>query len=143
MKAIDTPAAILGKQSNAQPATVATGTKILVKATLRSTSVTYNTTTDSCTVQGTVSGYTAEARMESCLVCDPGVSNSCAEAGDRCTVAQVNSYDNTNQTQTIDSATFKLEKMPASVNLGTILAMPEGAAKQTALLNACAAARTH
>ena len=114
--------------------------------------VTGQSISNQCTLTGVITGpdgghAKTEARVAGCEVCGtspPGADpNFCSTTnGSACQPAQIDQYDTVDQNQQISSATFTMAPAPAAVgNLGTILAMSDGAAKATAIQNACAAVR--
>jgi len=100
---------------------------------------------NTCGLSGVITGPDAghaktEARVQGCEIC--AGTTGCTPGG-ACSQAQYDSYDQVDQAQQILSATFTLAPAPAGVgNLGTILAMADGPAKQAAIQNACAVVRT-
>jgi hypothetical protein len=100
---------------------------------------------NTCGLSGVITGpdnghAKTEARVQGCEIC--AGATGCTPGG-ACSPAQYDSYDQVDQAQQILSATFTLAPAPAGVgNLGTILAMPDGPAKATAIQNACAVVRT-
>ncbi len=112
---------------------------------LKASTVTFNTTTNSCSLAGTIGGPDSgkahtDGRVEGCEKCKDSLTtlNTCVDGG-ACTAAEVDSYDDVGQTQQVVSATFTLTKL--STDLGAILA-ETGAAQQTDLTNACNALRS-
>jgi hypothetical protein len=100
-----------------------------------------------CTLAGGITGpdnghAKTEARVEGCEVCTATNAAGLCTGTNKCSVTQSDAFDEVAQNQQIVSATFTLQPAPAAVNLATILAMPAGAAKVTAINNACAAVRT-
>jgi hypothetical protein len=104
---------------------------------------------NTCSLSGGITGpdnghAKAEARVQGCETCttsDPAHPGVCWPTG-ACTQAQYDSYDKVTQNQQILAASFTLAPAPAGVgDLGAMLAMPDGAAKATAINNACALVR--
>ena len=99
-----------------------------------------------CALTGAMTGPDSgfaktEARVQGCEICSNSSLNSCVAAG-ACTQAQYDSYDQVSQNQKIVAATFTLAPAPSGVgDLGKVLAMADGAAKTTAINNACALVR--
>ena len=56
--------------------------------------------------------------------------------GGACSTAQVDSYDTAAQNQGVASHTFTMTKL-TNIDLGTLLAMPEGTSKDAAMNQAC------
>jgi hypothetical protein len=108
------------------------------------TTITFDATAKQCLVSGTLTGPAAgnkiqtDARIAGCEVCT-GSGAACTPAG-ACSVAQADAYDSVGQTEQVQSATFTLNKL-ASIDLGPVIAMPAGAAKEAALNQACAQVR--
>lgn len=92
-----------------------------------------------CVITGNVTGPDSgkphgDARIQGCETC--GGTNTCTPAGP-CSQSQAASYDTLSQTQSFVSTTFTLKNVTASINLGPILSMADGAAKESALNQAC------
>ncbi|MBM4361739.1 MAG: hypothetical protein FJ104_03585, partial [Deltaproteobacteria bacterium] len=113
------------------------------------TTVTLNTGANKCEVTGTVTGPDAggtrahtDARVQGCETCSDNFifyPDQC-RPDDACDAAETDSYDGAAQTQQVLSSNFQLRALP-SVDLGAILALPLGAARETALVAACQTVR--
>jgi hypothetical protein len=95
---------------------------------------------NACSISGTVTGPNnsktrVEQRTQGCETCSTSSPDSCV-AGPACTSDQVDSYDDVAQTQRVESETFTLTKA-VNIDLGPVIAMPEGAAKDDAFNAAC------
>jgi hypothetical protein len=105
---------------------------------LTSTSITF--ASGACSIQGNVTGPNAgkmriEQRTQGCETCSNANGNAC-DPGPACTGAQVDSYDDVAQTQRVEAETFTLTKA-VNIDLGPIVAMPDGVDKENAYRAAC------
>jgi hypothetical protein len=105
---------------------------------ITSTSITLNN--NQCVVSGNVTGPASgkakvDLRIQGCEICAASPSTSCSPGG-ACTAAQVDSYDSVTPNQGVASHTFTMTKM-TNIDLGAILGMAEGAAKDAAMNQAC------
>jgi hypothetical protein len=113
-------------------------------SSIRGTTITFDAPTNQCVVGGTLGGPAAgkpraEARIQGCETCDPNEFSTCTPH-DPCDDPQIDSYDNIEQTQQILSANFTMRKL-AGIDLGVVLALPDGASKTAQLNQACAELR--
>ena len=100
---------------------------------------------NACGISGNLTGPDtgkphADSRVEGCETCSPANGNGCTP-GSACTTAQVDTFDSASTGNSVISDTFTLTKS-TSIDLGPILAMTEGTAKDAALNQACEELRT-
>jgi hypothetical protein len=96
-------------------------------------------TSNQCVITGNVTGPDSgkphgDARVQGCETCTG--ATTCTPTGP-CSPAQASSYDDLQQNQSFISTTFTLKNVTASINLQPVMAMADGAAKESALNQAC------
>jgi hypothetical protein len=106
---------------------------------IASTSITL--ANNQCVIAGNVTGPASgnrarvDLRIQGCEICASSSSTSCVPGG-ACSAAQVDSYDTAAQNQGVASHTFTMTKL-TNIDVGAILAMPEGTNKDAAMNQAC------
>jgi hypothetical protein len=93
-----------------------------------------------CEIAGNVTGPASgkakvDLRIQGCEIC-AGTPNSSCVPGGACSPAQVDSYDTVAPNQGVASHTFTMKKM-TNIDVGAILALPEGADKDAQMNQAC------